>query len=188
MDNIPQKHCSKCHLLQPLTQFYRDKKTRDGHRAICKDCVKAYFRTDGHKQAAKRWNAKQVLTIAERRREYLRKYKREVRRANHAKWREHRRHENARRRARVLGAIGTYSIAEWRALLKKYAYRCLCCGYEGILTVDHIIPLALGGSNSIDNIQPLCFNCNARKGATIVDYRPTKPILVSQLRLFDEAA
>lgn len=32
-----------------------------------------------------------------------------------------------------------------------------------MLQVDHRIPLALGGTNTIENILPACPRCNARK-------------------------
>jgi hypothetical protein len=31
--------------------------------------------------------------------------------------------------------------------------------------------LSKGGTNYIDNIQPLCLTCNLRKARTIIDYR-----------------
>lgn len=35
------------------------------------------------------------------------------------------------------------------------------------LTVDHILPKSLGGSNDIENLQPLCYPCNKKKGNKI---------------------
>lgn len=48
---------------------------------------------------------------------------------------------------------------------------CLCCGTDSKLTLDHIVPIARGGSNRIGNLQTLCSSCNSRKGARYIDYR-----------------
>ena len=48
---------------------------------------------------------------------------------------------------------------------------CLCCGSTENITLDHIKPVAHGGKNEIDNLQPLCKSCNSRKSASEIDYR-----------------
>lgn len=87
--------------------------------------------------------------------------------------------KTAHRRARKKNATGTYTVKEWQSLKEQYEYTCLCCGLkepEIKLTIDHVVPLIRGGSNTIDNIQPLCFSCNSKKRAKIVDYRLKKEL------------
>lgn len=84
-----------------------------------------------------------------------------------------RRHEQVRR-AREVGAEGHYTLAEWEMLKEIYGHKCLACGRssdERPLTVDHVVPLIEGGSNTIDNIQPLCKPCNSAKHTKTIDYR-----------------
>jgi 5-methylcytosine-specific restriction endonuclease McrA len=100
--------------------------------------------------------------------------------------------ERSKRRAASYGYSGEhFTLEEWEALLELFGRRCLRCGVAGPLSVDHITPLCLGGSNTIENIQPLCVACNSLKGDAIVDYRPleasswwpkVKPVLEGFLR------
>ena len=76
-----------------------------------------------------------------------------------------------RRRARKLGADGNHTFAEFLTLCRTVGFRCLACGEKKPLTEDHIIPLLLGGSDDISNIQPLCQSCNSSKGTKTTDYR-----------------
>lgn len=47
-------------------------------------------------------------------------------------------------------------------------------GKETMLTVDHIIPKAHGGSNKLTNMQVLCEPCNVRKGSRIYNNKRTQ--------------
>jgi 5-methylcytosine-specific restriction endonuclease McrA len=79
-----------------------------------------------------------------------------------------------RRRRRIEFNGGHYTGVEWAALKARYDYRCLMCGRsepEIKLTFDHVVPVALGGTNDIGNGQPLCRPCNLSKGARTLDFR-----------------
>ena len=72
-------------------------------------------------------------------------------------------HLKAWRYARKKNAVGTHTLEQWNNLLLEYNFRCAVCGKKKILTKDHIIPLSEDGTDYIDNIQPLCRNCNSKK-------------------------
>jgi 5-methylcytosine-specific restriction endonuclease McrA len=54
-------------------------------------------------------------------------------------------------------------------ILKRNDYRCQMCGVTvkdgATLEIDHIFPVSKGGTNEPDNLQVLCRDCNAGKGA-----------------------
>lgn len=50
---------------------------------------------------------------------------------------------------------------------KRDGGRCVECGAQEDLEFDHIIPVAMGGANTMRNLQLLCGPCNRRKGATL---------------------
>lgn len=64
---------------------------------------------------------------------------------------------------------------------REYIYsrdgnKCLQCGSSDNLTIDHIVPIALGGKNHINNYQTLCQPCNLAKGKKIRDLRGLKVV------------
>ena len=82
--------------------------------------------------------------------------------------------QTAHKRRSLLEDAGTFSEEEWLEMLDYYGYKCLSCREEfeyNKLERDHVIPVSLGGYNTIYNIEPLCKSCNCSKNARLIDYR-----------------
>ena len=74
---------------------------------------------------------------------------------------------------RKRGARGSHTLGEWERLKAQYDWTCPSCERrepEIKLTEDHIISIKLGGSNNIENIQPLCQSCNSKKHTKTIKY------------------
>ena len=74
---------------------------------------------------------------------------------------------SANAKARKKKAPGRHTADDIAALVKAQKGRCACCTKKTKrLTIDHIKPLAKGGSNWPKNLQMLCTSCNCSKNAT----------------------
>lgn len=130
-------------LKQQKSRFYQ--RYRDRHRAKHREYYQSNHETIRHN--ASRWKAANRL-------------------AAYA--------SDARRRNMLISSGGTHTLEQWNALKSDYEFSCLCCGKrepEISLTRDHVIPVSKGGSDNIENIQPLCGPCNSSKSASSTDYR-----------------
>lgn len=73
----------------------------------------------------------------------------------------------SRRRARIKGSEGSHTLEDLADIFEAQRGRCAYCRVKltGKKHVDHIVPLARGGSNGRGNLQYLCPPCNQSKSA-----------------------
>ena len=82
----------------------------------------------------------------------------------------------ARRRGYLKNIKHLFTTLEWKDKLEKTSGICPSCNtYIGIekLTLDHIYPVSkaeVGRIYTINDIQPLCIDCNNRKNAKVINY------------------
>jgi len=77
------------------------------------------------------------------------------------------------RRERIKLYGGSHTLEQWEEMKLKYNFTCPKCKRkepEIKLTRDHIKPLSNKGTDNIENIQPLCNSCNARKATQTIKY------------------
>lgn len=197
MDSVTQKKCSKCKEWKIQSLFPKNKHTKDGLGSWCKWCTKekskewqrsnpekyresqqrwrkanpeknrarirAWYiaNTEKYLEATRNWHRNNIERVREKSRERARAHP------------EKSLEKNRNRRALKKGNGGNITAKEWQELKDFYNNTCLCCKRNDVkLTLDHVIPLKLGGRNSIENAQPLCLLCNSSKGAKLIDYRP----------------
>jgi len=146
--------CSCCSQLKPTSQFsIRADRTPKSYMSFCKECLN---------EAQKKRYLKSPQKYKDLQKQYYSKNKAEyiISAKNY--------------KARKKGAVGGYTPQEWDKLCEVYNHTCPACKEPKPLTVDHIIPLSKGGSNYINNIQPLCQSCNSKKRTKIIKYAPTQ--------------
>lgn len=171
--------CTVCAVTKDLDDFPKEKNAKLGHRNQCRECRKAYHRTNSklyyqknrvekiakvmayeatHKEAIKAkkkaWNATPERLEHERQRGAIRR-----------KDPDHKRRQAFLVRnyyARKEQAVGYCSPNSLKARWDYYGHKCWICR-EAARETDHVKPLTKGGTNWPANLRPICRSCNARK-------------------------
>jgi 5-methylcytosine-specific restriction endonuclease McrA len=81
------------------------------------------------------------------------------------RWSAHDKHINTYKAKRKRASQYTSKPHIRKKVFDRHGKKCLKCGSTKNIQIDHIVPVASGGENKIDNLQPLCKKCNSAKGA-----------------------
>lgn len=69
-------------------------------------------------------------------------------------------------------APGKFTTRDWRRVVDAFNGCCAYCGRKGTnrtLVIEHVLPVAQGGSTNVNNILPACRSCNREKGGARLD-------------------
>jgi len=80
----------------------------------------------------------------------------------------YRKADSANCRAKEYGQPDRLLASQVERLFDNHGWSCYYCGLQStdhsVMTLDHVIPFARGGSNTIQNCVPSCACCNSSKG------------------------
>jgi 5-methylcytosine-specific restriction endonuclease McrA len=184
---VPLRTCTACGQSFPATREYFYWSTKQGPFSKCKPCYlaigKAYresHRDQRNESARRHYLANRDKRLAHQRERYaetreavLAKHK-EWRNAHPGYWKQNReanpdrvRIKNANRRAALRAAEGKFTPDDIAAQLARQKGKCFYCGakLDGSRHIDHVVPIALGGTNHPENIVLACQDCNLAKNA-----------------------
>ena len=152
------------------------KQWQEKHPERMKEIKKANYAR--HRDRYSRANREYMRKHPEKRSQYQRKYfeaNRDVILRNIAAWHaknpESRQHASHVRRAKMRGAtVGKpCDIKRWmKSIRQSRKVKCHWCGSHASgkrIHFDHVVPIARGGSHSVDNLCASCPDCNQQKFA-----------------------
>lgn len=174
------KSCKKCDAQHPATPdfFTVANRMKDGLDIYCRPCrraiAKAFYNSNREKeiQRSKKWNQLNAERVAanmrkcrERRPEEMRANLQAWKKANKCRVKAFDHNKRVKRLAAIQATKNPASADDIVTILKSAKGKCYYCGCKGKLTIDHIIPLARGGTHEKSNLLAACNRCNSSKGA-----------------------
>jgi 5-methylcytosine-specific restriction endonuclease McrA len=147
------RKCCTCSKVKPLEEFFRDKSKAQGRGYKCKECQIAYNREYGKGNGFK--------------------YQKKSNKVNgHSGWTPYRQAQHEKRKRLITES--SVDIIDRKAVWERDEGHCqlrLECSGEFVpfldMHMDHIVPLARGGTHTWDNVQTSCAPCNLVKGTAV---------------------
>jgi 5-methylcytosine-specific restriction endonuclease McrA len=165
------KFCNTCKIDKSRDEFSKCKAKPDGLQNKCKSCTKEYNSKNKKRQSqlARAWYIANQDIQKEKHAEYRSKTKEWRKAYDSSRYLDNKEYyyvKDHNRKAIIKGKTVDMP-PNWRELvLEFYGERCLKCGKEKDIQMDHVIPISWDESiHTLSNIQPLCEGCNKSKGA-----------------------
>lgn len=171
------KLCTLCNAAQPLDNFHKGAKYKDGHRTWCKSCMSTYkkqYKEQNRETLLEKRRAYDAVKNLERREYFAQRYLLQKERiaALNKRWKEQNRHKHAaketRRRAAKIQRMPSWLDADGLWMIEQaYELAALRTKMLGMsFEVDHIIPLQgkrVSGLHVPENIQVILATENRKK-------------------------
>lgn len=168
------KVCRGCGRELAFTEFYSDPHRADGHKDSCKGCsnseVRQWEALNPERVATYRRKRHQEKSEAQRIKDlgYVSEWKRQ----NPEKVRDY---IHRRRAAKASVGAGEIDLDELWVQCEGFCPDCGLSisreapwGTPEFASIDHILPLAVGGAHTQENVRYTCLPCNLRKGAKVL--------------------
>lgn len=187
------KICSRCRQAKDPSEFTNHRGSKDGKFCYCKICLKSINKEnkEKHKEQYNATHRERMKVDPEYKEKIrLRSEKNNKRRqaagaldtpefrlarriSSDKYWRSHREQHMALAAARRQKFIREMTANDWRRIMLLHSGRCFYC--DGKATgKDHVLPICLGGRDTVDNTIPCCPTCNKKKSSTRVEVWVTR--------------
>lgn len=163
------KTCSKCGKEKPLDGYENSKAGKFGKRADCRDCRnKARVERRKNNPESKRKDREAGRRAVAKERADNALYNAKIRgRAQRGMGLIYKR-DKANGRAAKYDLDQRLSRSSLKNLFDSHGWCCYYCDVQStdpsVITLDHVVPFARGGQNTIQNCVPACAACNSSKG------------------------
>jgi 5-methylcytosine-specific restriction endonuclease McrA len=179
------KKCSRCKLEKDLSEFHNASNCKDGKQSQCKMCkseMSKFYDSRRSKEKRKEyakneWQAKKNNPYYKAYREKWLQENKEVVAQKAKEYREKNKisllTNRSNQRAKKLGVTGKITMQQWQFVLELTNFMCIACEESIADSIDHVVSFHNGGTNTCENIQPMCLRCNLKKGTKDIDFRIT---------------
>lgn len=174
------KVCSRCLLEKPIAAFYRNRSFKDGRSYQCKACDKEAVQATRNRYRQKHisegidWNGVSRCSRCRQTKanpEFQVNLLRTTGLNSYCTKCYNKYYGNRPSKSRTRRPATSFYL-----VVKTYGKWCVYCMELGVevpaTSIDHVVPVARGGTDALNNLRPVCGTCNSSKGAKLLEEWP----------------